>query len=218
MPAFVDLAPGVVLQVYPETGPLDEAYQAVVRSVSDAGVHLSVPRRGPETLPLAPGHRVRAFAAINGQIFRFDCTVKMTEQSPQQAVVLAPPEEASNAERREFFRLITRVTPRYAARVDHDLVELQPISATILDISGGGLQVQTREWVPTGSLIRLIFVLDDDPLELDVQAVALSVLRPERQQHYRVHLRFVDVSRADVERVVRHVFRQQVAMRRKGAL
>ena len=218
MSAYIDLVPGVLLQIFPEPGTIDNAYEAVVRSVSDAGIRLSVPRRGDERLPLLPGTRVVAFAAFNGQLYRFSCMVKLTEQFPQETVVLAPPDEAVNAERREFFRLFTRVVPRYGARVDHKLVELQRLTAVMLDISGGGLQIQTREWVPTGSRLRLIFVLDDDPLEFDLQVMALSVLRPERQQHYRIHCRFVDVATADVERIVRHVFRQQVALRRKGAL
>lgn len=218
MPAYVDLVPGLVLQVFPDSGNIDNAYEAVVRSVSETGIRLSVPRRGDERLPLVPDMRVSVYAAFNGQLYRFSCMVKLTEQFPQETVVLAPPDEAVNAERREFFRLFTRIVPRYAARVDHKLVELQPLNAVVLDVSGGGLQIQTREWVPTGSRLRLIFVVDDDPLELDLQVVVLSVLRPERQQHYRIHCRLVDVATADVERIVRHVFRQQVALRRKGAL
>src|SRR3972149_1206985 len=166
MPAYIDLVPGVLLQVFPEPGTIDNAYKAVVRSVSETGIRLSVPRRGVDVLPLEPRTRVVAFAAFNGQLYRFSCMVKLTEQFPQETVVLAPPDEAVNAERREFFRLFTRIAPRYAARIDHKLVELQPLNAVVLDMGGGGLQIQTREWVPTGSRLRLVFVVEDDPLEL----------------------------------------------------
>ena len=218
MTAFIDLAPGVALQVFAEPGSIDHAYDTVVASVTDGALRVSVPRRGDERLVLRPGQRLAAYVALNGQLHRFSSLVKATEEFPREIVVLAPPDEATNAERREFFRLMTRIAPRYAARVDHHLVELQPLTAMILDISGGGLQMRTREWVPTGSRLRLVFTLDDDPLEIDLQMITLSVFRPERQQHYRVHCRFIDVPTADVERIVRHVFRQQVAMRRKGAM
>jgi c-di-GMP-binding flagellar brake protein YcgR len=215
--AFLDLSPGLELQVFPEPGSIEHAYDTVIASVTDDAIRVTLPRRGDERLSVRPGQRLSAYVAVNGQLHRFSSTVTMTEDFPREALVLTPPDEASNAERREFYRLVTRVTPRYAARIDHHLVELQPLTASVLDLSGGGLQMRTREWVPTGSRIRLVFSLEDDPLEFDLQMAALSVFRPERQQHYRIHCRFVDAPSADVERLVRHVFRQQVAIRRKGA-
>lgn len=219
MAGYIDLVPGLPLQVFREGDLLDEPFESSVRSVSKTAIHLSGPRRGDEPLEVVPGDRVIVMAAFNGQMFRFACTVKLVEQVPLETIVLAPPEEAENIERRGFFRLFTHVEPRYAARVDHKMVELQHLSAvTIIDISGGGLQLQTREWIPSGARLRLIFALDDDPLEFDLLMVALSVQRPDRMQSYRIHCGFLDVATADVERVVRHVFRQQVAMRRKGAM
>ncbi len=218
MASYIDLTPGVALQVFPEPGSIEHAYDAVVSSVTDTALRLTPPRRGDERLLLKPGQRVAAYVALNGQLHRFSTLVRTTEVFPLEALVLTPPAHAMNAERREFYRLITRIEPRYAARVDYQLNELQPLTSMILDISGGGLQMRTREWVPTGSRLRLIFSLDDDPLDFDMQLLALSVFRPERQQHYRIHCRFVDAAPADIERIVRHVFRQQVAMRRKGAL
>ncbi|MFA7250108.1 MAG: PilZ domain-containing protein [Dehalococcoidia bacterium] len=219
MPGYIDLVPGLPLQVFREGNLAEEPYEAAVRSVSKTAIHLTGPRRQDERLEVEPGDRVVVMAAFNGQLFRFHSLVKLVEQVPLDTIVLAPPDEAVNIERRGFYRLFTRVEPRYAARVDHKMAELQRLTgAVVMDISGGGLQLQTREWIPTGSRLRLIFSLDDDALEFDLLMVALSVQRPDRMQSYRVHCGFLEVATADVERVVRHVFRQQVAMRRKGAI
>lgn len=219
MAGYIDLVSGLPLQVFREGNLTEEPYEAAVRSVSKTAIHLTGPKRKDERLDVQSGERLIVMAAFNGQMFRFACTVRQVETVPVDTVVLAPPDEAMNIERRGFYRLFTRVDPRYSARVDHKMTELQRLTAVvIMDISGGGLQLQTREWVPTGSLLRLIFALDDDPLEFDLTMVALSVQRPDRMQSYLVHCGFLDVATADVERVVRHVFRQQAAMRRKGAI
>lgn len=219
MAGFIDLVPGLPLQVFREGNLAEEPYDAAVRSVSATAIHLSGPKRKEERMQVAPGDRLVIMAAYNGQMFRFNCAVRLVETVPLDTIVLSAPDEAVNIERRGFYRLFTRVEPRYAARVDHKMNELQTLnSVVIMDISGGGLQMQTREWIPTGSRLRLIFALEDDPLEFDLVMVALSVQRPDRMQSYRVHCGFLDVATADVERVVRHVFRQQVAMRRKGAI
>ena len=219
MAGFIDLVSGLPLQVFREGNLSEEPYDATVRSVSKTAIHLSGPTRKEERMQVEPGERLIIMAAFNGQMFRFNCSVRMVETVPLDTIVLNPPDEAVNVERRGFYRLFTRVEPRYAARVDHKMAELQALtSVVVMDISGGGLQMQTREWIPTGSRLRLIFALEDDPLEFDLLMVALSVQRPDRMQSYRVHCGFLDVATADVERVVRHVFRQQVAMRRKGAI
>jgi len=219
MAGYIDLAAGLPLQVFREGSLSDEPYDASVRSVSNTALHLTVPKRKDERMDAQPGERLVVMAAFNGQMFRFVCAVRLVEQIPLETIVLAPPEAAETVERRGFYRLFTRVEPRYAARIDHNMNELQVLkSVVVMDISGGGLQLQAREWIPTGSRLRLIFALDDDPLEFDLTMIALSVQRPDRMQSYRVHCGFLEVATADVERVVRHVFRQQVAMRRKGAI
>lgn len=130
-----------------------------------------------------------------------------------------------DAERRQSYRVITRIVPRYAARVDEALSEPVPLDAVILDISGGGALIQSRQLVPVSARLRLRFAVDDDPIEFDVQAIASQVRatpimagRVVYIPHYRIHCSFTDVSRRDTERIVRYVYRQQLLLRRRGAL
>lgn len=44
----------------------------------------------------------------------------------------------SDDERRQFFRIPTRIAAKYAARIDVHQVELKKFDAVILEIGGGG--------------------------------------------------------------------------------
>ena len=138
---------------------------------------------------------------------------------------IAASETTVDAERRQSYRVITRIVPRYAARVDETLEEPEHLDAVILDISGGGALIQSRQMVPFGAHLRLRFALEGDPLELDVAAVVTQVRatpimagRVVYIPHYRIHCAFRDVTRRDTERIVRYVYRQQLLLRRRGAL
>jgi len=127
-------------------------------------------------------------------------------------------EADQDVERRQFFRVITRIFPRYAARVDEQLVELKAFDAVILDLSGGGLLLQSRQWVPVFSRLRLMFSLADDPLEFDIQVTPRALGQGALMQQYSIHCAFTDMRRSDVDRIVRYVYRQQLMLRRRGLL
>ena len=124
---------------------------------------------------------------------------------------------AAIAEQRRFFRVATRLVPSYVARVDEHLTELKRFDAVISDLSGGGMLLRTRQWVPTLSRVRVQFTLgEDDPIGVDAQANVLVVRQTGHVQIYRVHCSFIDLERRDAERIVRYVYRQQLALRRRG--
>jgi c-di-GMP-binding flagellar brake protein YcgR len=217
MPAFIDLRPGMLLHVMERDGSLATAYESVIRQVSERGVRIDHPKHGGEPMALTPGDDVTLFVQVSGRIYRLLSSVRMLEQIPLDAVVLEHPAEADHSERRQFYRLLTTLVPRYAARVNAEGDELGRVEARILDVSGGGMQLHTRPWLPVGSRLRLIFALEDDPQEVDVSMVALSVVRPgPRSSFYRVHCRYVDLARTERERIVRFIFRKQIDFGKKG--
>ncbi len=131
--------------------------------------------------------------------------------------MLEHPTEADHSERRQFYRLLTTLEPRYAARVSTEGEELERVEARILDLSGGGMQLHTRHWLPVGARLRLIFALENDPQDVDALATVLSVVRPGASRaFYRVHCRFIDLARSERERIVRFIFRKQIDFRKKG--
>ena len=216
MAAFIDLHPGMHVHVMPRDGALSSAFESVIRDVAERGIHIDTPWYEGEALPMAPGDELALFVQTGGRIYRLFSTVRLVD-SVGGGAMIEHPVEADHAERRQFYRLLTTIAPRYAARTNAEGEELERLDARVLDLSGGGLQLHVRDWVPVGSRVRLIFTLDDDPQDVDSTVVALSVVRPgPRRSLYRVHCRFVDLPRSERERIVRFIFRKQVDFRQRG--
>jgi c-di-GMP-binding flagellar brake protein YcgR len=215
---YVDLQPGTRVNVAPPDGDLGAAYAATVRSVSENAIRLTMPERDDEFLTIDAGDSITVFTSLHGQIYRFTTRVRLMETSPTEGLVIEPPTEAEKNERRTFYRLLTRIEPRYAAEVRRE-EEVRLQNNVILDISGGGLQMQTTSRLEPGARVHLVFSLDGDPLEMEVSIDILTAHEPSRGgRFYRVHGRFAGVPRSEVERLVRYVYRQQVELRRKGVL
>jgi len=218
MPAYIDLQPGTRIKVSPPGDPLGVSYEATVRSVLPSQLRLGLPRRDGEVLEVTPGEQLTMFTLLYGRILRFKVNVRLVEVE-NDSFSIETPRQAELTERREFYRLPVRIVPRRAARLDDTGAEVQPLQAVILDIGGGGAMLQSREFVPAGSRMRLAFELEGDPFDMDLATLVLSCNRPQSNaQHYRLHCQFLEPNRNELERLIRYVYRQQAELRRKGVI
>ena len=111
------------------------------------------------------------------------------------------------------------IAPRRCALLDDAGAETQQLHGVILDLSGGGILLQATDFVAPGSRLRLVFELEGDPLEMDVAAIVLSGNRAaSNARQFRMHCQFLELNKDEMERLVRFIYRQQVALRRKGVI
>lgn len=219
MASYIDLKRGQRITVTRTDGVPAVSCKAVVRHVSEDGLRIDWPRRGDDLLGLRPDDELTLTIHLHGRMYRCSSLVLDVQEFPALAVTIARPTEVQREERRQFFRLLTSIDPRYAARTDGDGEELERIDVRILDISGGGVQLRSRRWISVGDHIRLVFSLEDDSVELDVLVLALAVLRPDRRRsYYRINAEFVDAGREVRERIIRFIFRQQMFLQQKRAV
>lgn len=214
---FIDLLPGTRVKVSSPGDPLGAAYEATVRSVMPSSVRLGMPRLEGETLEVEAGDTVTMFTTLYGRVYRFSANVRLIEVD-NDSFIIDTPREAERTERRQFYRLVTRIVPRRAAVLDDEGSEVASLRAVILDISGGGALLQSAEEVAVGSRLRLVFELEGDPVEMDIASLVLSVYRPPTQQQFRVHCQFLEPNRSEIERLVRYVYRLQAELRRRGVI
>ena len=179
MPRFIELRPGLRVNVMPGHSMLSVSYQAVIRQVTEDGIRLDRPRRDSDRLALAPGDQLTLIVQLHGCMYTCTTTVLDMQDVPLESMLIEHPTEVRHNERRQFYRLLTNIVPRYAARTDGEGEELERLDTQIVDVSGGGLQLRVEQWLPVGSRLRLIFALEHDPLEIDVLVMALAVQRPD---------------------------------------
>lgn len=218
MAAYIDLQPGTRITVSPPGDPLGASYEASVRAVLPSQLRLGLPRRDREVLEVTPGEQLTMFTTLHGRVLRFRSAVRLVEVD-NDSFFIDMPREAEKTERREFYRLPVRITPRYAARLDDAGNEVQRIQSVILDLSGGGAMLQSREFVAAGTRMRVVFELEGDPFEMDLATLVLSCSRPtSNATNYRLHCQFLEPNRSEMERLIRFVYRQQAELRRKGVI
>lgn len=217
MSQFVDLRPGQRVRVLRNGDRAQHAHTSTILQVTDDAVRLDTPRRDGKALSADEDQALQLFIELHGRMYTFNSRVRALPDGGANELVIDLPRAVLRTERREFFRLNTMVTPRYAALTSGDGDELERIEATILDISGGGVRIRTHAALDSGALVRLIFQLGDDA-DIDLMIEVLHSSADGRRGSHRVHGRFVDCPRATEERIVRHIFSEQVQLLQKGAL
>jgi c-di-GMP-binding flagellar brake protein YcgR len=219
MASFVDLRPGTRLTLLPDTAGRRRAYDAVVRHVSEHGVRLDAAHPEHEPLEVEPGDEVTLVLQLHGRMYTLSTRVKLIERSPVEVIVVDRPETAERAERRSFYRLMTSIAPRYTAWVDEDGDEIEGLRAQITDVSGGGVQLRSKDAVPVGDRVRLIFRFDGESRELDVSAIAMSTeaIGPRGGQ-YRVNAKFVGLSDLEQAYLIQQIHREQRELRQRGVV
>lgn len=211
MPDYVDLRAGQRVRIMSAGTSVRDAYEGTVLSVKDQVVRLDLPADELGRLEVTVGEQLLMLTDVRGRLFSFRTTVLGTETVPTYILLLTQPEVAVQDDRREYYRQFTHIAPRYCARIDVKGLERQRLHVLIMDISGGGMQLRSRERVDIGSDVRVIFPLEGDPMDLDITGRVQSVVSEVRAGQYRVHLKFINPPRQARDRIVRYVFREQLA-------
>jgi c-di-GMP-binding flagellar brake protein YcgR len=215
---YIDIRAGMRLYLSAPEDPFGPRFVADVRGVSDAGIRTTAAVRDTHVLTSSVGQALTCFIALAGRQFRFDSRVIEVDGSPAASLLLAHPERAEKIERREFYRVMTRIEPQVAARYDEDGELVVLSDALLLDISGGGARLRTATPPRAGERIHLGFRLDDDPHPVALDATVLRLVPPEQgRRFFQVHCQWIDLPPALREQIVRFVFRQQVAENQRRA-
>jgi c-di-GMP-binding flagellar brake protein YcgR len=215
MPEYVDLRAGQRISVQIGAGSLNAAYTSVIRHVSPVSVRIDCPQRAGEMLPVNAGDDLMVMVDLQGRLYTFTARVQKVDLS-DDAVVMDRPRIVQHSERRQFYRLSTNIRPRYAAVIDKDNNEKDRVEVVILDISGGGIGMRSKDPVEIGDRLRIVFTLGDDQLEADTVVLAASALEAAMPWMYRINARFMTLSRQVQERIIRFVFRQQIEFLKRG--
>ena len=219
--AFVTLPRGlrVAVAVAPGTEPLDAVVRAIGRDTITLGM-LDLPEHAAQYV----GVRLGIAAQVHGRRYELDATLREIESAPPGFVV-SMPTEARRSQRRSFYRLNVSIDARgYWVEgepeddADPDDLELQrhPLEAVrLLDISGGGSLIRTRQPVPIGALVTLGFTLEAGTPPVEIRARVKAVRLEERTHAYRLNTEFEGIARRTQEQIVRFIFQQQTLLSRR---
>lgn len=170
----------------------------------------------PSDADALKGARATIEARIHGRMYALEAAILDVETTPP-GLVVSLPSEARRSQRREFYRLNVSVPARASWREpDEEAEDAAPVrqlaGALLLDLSGGGAQLRTREPVPINAILNLEFALERGAPTLQVAGRALTCRAEERTGAYRINTEFVGIARRTQEAIVRFIYQQQTRL------
>ncbi len=213
---FVTLPKGLRVRLgLPASG---EPLPGVVRAIGTDRLTLGLLDLPPGTEALK-GARATIEARIHGRMYELEAAILDFETAPP-ALVVSLPSEARQSQRRNFYRLNVSVPVRASWREPggeaEDEAQVHQLSgALLLDLSGGGAQLRTREPVPINAILNLEFTLERGEATLQVAGRALTCRAEERTHAYRINTEFVGIARRTQEAIVRFIYQQQTRLSRR---
>ncbi len=202
-----------------------------VEDMTEGLVWVAMPIRRGQLVVLDQGEAVTVEQPDRLGIYRWETTVKDRRVSGVPLLALARPARHWRGQRRLFFRLAISLPVVFAVL---DSTGLPPgpaipglgvayasgsrlLSGVTVDMSGGGILLQTDHHLGSGTRIDLEIAL---PAGRFVHATGevVRAVRPLAKQGTQYGVRFAQVSSRDLEAIVRLVWQEQQARRRSGRL
>ncbi len=210
------LAPGLPVRLQPRMLRADgRTFASVIEDVADGLVYVVAPMAQLRVVTFPLGTAVRVSLRRDAEFYAFDTVVMEQVFHPQTLLGLALPPLVDRSDQRGFYRLDLTLPADRAAVVQSDGAHTAPLRATLVNVSGGGVELVTPEPVRAGQLIALHFTLAAHPYSTLVQAVRVEE-PPRGRFNYRAHCQFLNLDRKTREAIIRFVFREQLVRLRRG--
>lgn len=217
------LVPGMTLRLTLSRREDAETLATQIEDVTDERMEVLVPMRRLRQHPLDPGTHVYATYTYQRKSWHFDSEVTGASDDGMLQY-LRLPSGIESMERRGRFRLETSIKPSalYRLVIDKDDMpeedERPDINATVVDLSEGGLCLSSPSRMERGERLGIQASLGE-AVEFTARMHVTDIEpAPSGRRNRRVHCQFLDISRADREKVAKFLMRRQLEMRRRGQL
>jgi c-di-GMP-binding flagellar brake protein YcgR len=215
------LVAGLTLRLDLSRSNVEESHVTRVEDVTEGGISVLVPMRHLRPRPLPTGALIHAVYIHQQKRYRF-VTEVVGHSADGHHDILRLPGAIDSSERRRWYRLHAAIKPQslYRLVIDGDQVDQSEnmLEGMVVDLSEGGLCLNTRSFVMTGERLGLIADLPEAG-EVRARMRVTSVDEPAAgNRNRRVHCEFIEISRAHRDVIARYLMRRQLEMRRRGQL
>lgn len=158
------------------------------------------------------GDKIKVYFTTERAAYEFDSVVLQRIKKPIYFILIKRPEEFKRIQRRDYFRLELDSIVKIQREKKNGSAKKREVR--MLDISGGGIQIKTKADYDEGDLIKISFknLLDLSDL------VKGEIVRKEKESFdsYKYGVKFIDLNRADREKIIQWIFSLQRQLRKKG--
>lgn len=201
----------------------DEQYGSRVEELTTDGMIIAMPMRKGYPVMLAQGHSFTGQLIIDGIVYQFTSTLLSKKLHPIPVWVVSLPSEIKKVQLRSFVRTSAMIPvqfklvlpqanqPGVTAGVDNPTFSVQT-----KDISGGGIQIVTRQAFDIGSKGQLAIDIPDSGIILAMGEV-VRVEQPQLEnQVFWIGIKFTEIQERDRSKLIKYIFKKQLEQRQKG--
>lgn len=162
---------------------------------------------------LQPGTRFFGRTAANGFIWQFTCTYNDKRLLPVPIWISSLPYDLMKVQLRSFVRLLSALPLHF--RIESDVEDPQPVESITRDISGGGLQLVTKNHLPIDSTLQLSLDIPGFGT-VAAKAAIVRIVQPPETNIYWIATKFTEIKETDREKIIKFIFKKQSELRQKG--
>ncbi|SDF39383.1 c-di-GMP-binding flagellar brake protein YcgR, contains PilZNR and PilZ domains [Sporolituus thermophilus DSM 23256] len=197
-------------------GDKAERYSSRIEEVTDEYLIIAMPMSKGYPVFLSLGDNLHVRIVDNGTAYQFTCTLVSKKLHPLPVWVVTRPREIIKVQQRSFVRVRTAL-PVEISIFDNETAQFSnSFQACSRDLSGGGIQLVSKEALDLGMKVQLAFELP----EAGLIVVNGEVVRIEKPHHDRdifwIGIKFLDLAERERSKIIRYIFKKQLEDRRKG--
>ncbi len=193
----------------------DNWYASKVLDVGSSSFNILPPQKKNSGFSVKPGEKIRVSVPSAEGLFLFTCGVLAEEEGSVSRVELEFPKEVVHLERRAFHRLPIQLETQYA-EIRNGNGGLSFSRSTSLDISGGGMRLETNRVCPRETLLRVKFQIPLGQMEEELILTGRIVrsVPGEGARKSQIGVEFIDITPHQQESLVQFILDRT---REKGA-
>lgn len=200
------------------TGAFEGSYVTKVLDEDPTGLKVYAPSFRGTILPIPPGEKLQVHFAKDGAHFEYECAILERFPGPIPTIKITRPDETMRrVQRRSFFRLGANVPIRIDPRppLPGTPPPGPPASGVSVNLSGGGLLMESPELYPEGALLDLWIEIPDGSPPVEIRAEVIrdaGRASPGARATWFLAVEFLDLDDDAQERVTKYIYLLQRAI------
>ena len=199
--------------------PFEGSYITKVLERRRDGMRVYAPSFRATILPIPPGESLEVHFSLNGAHYEYRCEI--LERYPgtiPTILISAPAEEVKRVQRRSFFRIGAAfpVAIEPTAPIPGSPHPGPPCRGSSVNLSGGGMLLESPELYPDGSILDLSLEIPDGRVPAVVRTEVLrdaGRATPGARGTWFLALEFLSATDGVQERITRYIYRLQRSVR-----